>query len=46
MSMKISSMQYMTRKMLPAVFEEFGLVCIIFLFFAFHYHSQLVKGQL
>ena len=48
MSIKISSMHYMkwARVMLPAVFEEFDLVCIFTLFFSFQYHSQLVKGQL
>ena len=48
MSIKISFMHYMkwARVMLPAVFEEFDLVCIFTLFFSFQYHSQLVKGQL
>ena len=33
--------------MLPVVFEGFELACIFFwLFFSFHYHYQLVKGQL
>ena len=31
---------------LPAVLREFDLVCIFTLFFSFHYHSQLAKGQL
>ena len=45
-SIKISSMHYMkwSRVMLPAFFEEFDLLCNFFLFFPFHYHSQLVKG--
>ena len=36
--------------MLPVVFEEFELVCVLFfcftIFFSFHYHSQLLKDQL
>ena len=48
MSIKISFMHYMkwTRVMSPEVSEEFELVCILLLFFSFHYHRQLVKGQL
>ena len=48
MSIKISFMHYMkrTRVMLLDAFEEFELVCILLLFFSFHYHCQLVKGQL
>ena len=34
------------RVMLPEVFKEFELVCILMLFFPFHYHCQLVKDQL
>ena len=32
--------------MLPIVSEEFELACIFLLFSSFHYHCQLVKGQL
>ena len=48
MSIKISFMYYMkwTRVMSPEVSEEFELVCILLLLFSFHYHRQLVKGQL
>ena len=35
-----------TRLMLPVVFKEFELVCILLQFFSIHYHCQLVKGQL
>ena len=51
MSMKISFMQYRnyitwTRVTLPVVFEEFDMFYIFWLLFTFHYHCQLVKGQL
>ena len=47
MSIKISFMNYIkwTRVMLPVVFEEFELVCVFLLFFSFHCHYQLIKGQ-
>ena len=47
-SIKISFVHYMkwTRAMLPVVFEEFQMVYIFLLLFSFHYHCQLVKGQL
>ena len=35
-----------TRVMLPKVFQEFELVYVMFLFFSFHDHCQLVKDQL
>ena len=36
-----------TRKKLPVVFEEFDMVYVFWLLlFYFHYHCQLVKGQL
>ena len=35
-----------TRVILPEVFEEFELVYILLLLFSFHYHCQLVTGQL
>ena len=34
-----------TRVMLPVVFLEFQMVYIFVLLFSFHYHCQLVKGQ-
>ena len=45
--MKISFMDSMKwrRIMLLVVSKEFELVCIFWLFFSFHYHCQLVKGQ-
>ena len=45
MSIKISFMHYMkwTRVMLLGFSEESELVCILLLFFSFHYHFQLVK---
>ena len=48
MSIKISFMHFMkwTRVMLPKVFEEFELVYVMFLFFSFYDHCQLVKDQL
>ena len=48
MSIKISFMHFMkwTRVMLPKVFQEFELVYVMFLFFSFHDHCQLVKDQL
>ena len=48
MPTNISFMLYMkwTRVMLPVVFEEFEMFNIFLLFFSFHYHCQLVKGQL
>ena len=47
-NVKISFMHYLkwTRVMLPGVFEEFEMVYIFSLFFSFHYHCQLAKGQL
>ena len=41
-------MHYMkwTRVTLAEVFEEFELVCVLFPFFSFHNHCQLVKDQL
>ena len=48
MSVKNSFMHYMkwTRVTLPEVSAEFELVCMLLLFFSFHYHCQLVKSQL
>ena len=46
MSIKISFMHYMKwmkRVMLPVIFEEFELVCIIWYFFSSHCHYQFVK---
>ena len=50
-SIKISFMHYRnyitwTKVKLPVPFEEFDTVYIFWLFFPFHYHCQLVKGQL
>ena len=47
MSIKISFLHHMkwTRVMLPVVFEEFKVVCIILAIF-FYYNCQLVKGKL
>ena len=48
MSIKMSFLHYMkrTRVMLPVVFKEFEVRYIFFTTFSFHYHCQLVKGQL
>ena len=47
MSIKISFLHYMkwTRVMLPVVFEEFEVVCILLAVFSFHYNCQLVRDQ-
>ena len=51
MAIKISFMHYRnyiiwTRITLPVVFEEFDMFYVFWLIFSFHYHGQLVKGQL
>ena len=47
MSIKMTSMHYLKwARMLPEISEEFQLVCILSLFFSFHYHAQKLKGQL
>ena len=51
MSIKISFMHYRnyitwTRVKSPVVFEEFDMVYVFWLLFPFHYHCQLVNGQL
>ena len=35
-----------TRVTLAVVFDEFEMVYIFLLHFSFHYHSQLLKGQM
>ena len=35
-----------TRVTLAVIFDEFAIVYIFLLLFPFHYHSQLLKGQL
>ena len=50
-SIKITFMHYRnyitwTIIKLPVVFEEFDMVYDFWLLFSFHYHCQLVKGQL
>ena len=47
-SMKISFMYYMkwTRVMFLVIFEEFQIAYIFLLLFSFHFHCQLVKGQI
>ena len=47
MSIKISFKHYMKwTRVSRDVFKEFELVCVLFLFFSFHSHCQLVKDQL
>ena len=51
MAIKINFMHYRnyitwTRITLPVVFEEFDMFYVFWLIFSFHYHGQLVKGQL
>ena len=51
MSIKVSFIHYRnyitwTRVKLPAVFQEFDMFYVFWLLFSFHYHCQLVKGQL
>ena len=51
MSIKVSFIHYRNcitwaRVKLPVVFEEFDMIYVFWLLFSFHYHYQLVKGQL